>query len=189
MILCLAKCEVQLRKETTMKKLMTFAAVAMMAAMTHAAAVGWTIMGTSAYSGGTYDIFVIGINGVTGVSQITALVEAGTSVDSYAFFSGGTVATTASKTAATSGKSITYSGSGTDNYDAFAVLWTADGKEASYTSTASISMANDSQSKTFGFANQSSNLAANNFAVAPEPTSGLLLLLGMAGLALKRKRA
>ena len=31
--------------------------------------------------------------------------------------------------------------------------------------------------------------AAMNTAVAPEPTSGLLLLLGMAGLALKRKRA
>ena len=28
-----------------------------------------------------------------------------------------------------------------------------------------------------------------NTAVAPEPTSGLLILLGMAGLALKRKRA
>ena len=31
--------------------------------------------------------------------------------------------------------------------------------------------------------------AANGWASAPEPTSGLLLLLGMAGLALKRKRA
>ncbi len=31
--------------------------------------------------------------------------------------------------------------------------------------------------------------AASSFAVAPEPTSGLLLLLGVAGLALKRKRA
>ncbi|MBQ6341074.1 MAG: PEP-CTERM sorting domain-containing protein [Kiritimatiellae bacterium] len=28
-----------------------------------------------------------------------------------------------------------------------------------------------------------------NFTAVPEPTSGLLLLLGMAGLALKRKRA
>ena len=30
---------------------------------------------------------------------------------------------------------------------------------------------------------------AGNWAAVPEPTSGLLLLLGMAGLALKRKRA
>ena len=30
---------------------------------------------------------------------------------------------------------------------------------------------------------------ASNWAAVPEPTSGLLLLLGMAGLALKRKRA
>jgi len=32
------------------------------------------------------------------------------------------------------------------------------------------------------------NLIANT-AVVPEPTSGLLLLLGMAGLALRRRRA
>ena len=31
--------------------------------------------------------------------------------------------------------------------------------------------------------------ASNGFASVPEPTSGLMLLLGMAGLALKRKRA
>lgn len=172
-----------------MRKLLTLAVAIVLAATTHAAAIGWTIAGTSAYSGGTYDVFVIGLNGVTGVSQITALVEAGTDVASYAFGTGD-VGTTASAPMTTSGKSITYSGSGTDSYSAFAVLWKADGKEASYTSTATIQLANDSTGKTFGFGNQSSNLAANNFTVnVPEPTSGLMLLLGVAGLALKRKRA
>lgn len=174
-----------------MKKLLTCAAMIILAATTHAAAVGWTMGGASAYAGGKYDVFVIGLNGVTGADQIAALVAADTSVSSYAFYEGGTVAAngSANLSVTASGKSITYSGSGTDTYQAFAVLWKADGKEASYTSIASIQMANDSQSKTFGFANQASNLSANNFTVAPEPTSGLLLLLGMAGLALKRKRA
>ena len=174
-----------------MKKLLTLIGVAVMATATHAAAVGWTLAGATAYAGGSYDLFVIGMNGVTDTAQIAALVAAGTSVDSYAFYAGGEVTSTggANLMAASSGKSITYSGSGTDTYQAFAVLWTADGKEASYTAVKSISMTNDSTSKTFAFANQSSALSANNFTVAPEPTSGLLLLLGMAGLALKRKRA
>ncbi|MBR4616199.1 MAG: PEP-CTERM sorting domain-containing protein [Kiritimatiellae bacterium] len=36
---------------------------------------------------------------------------------------------------------------------------------------------------------QTATQNASNWAAVPEPTSGLLLLLGMAGLALKRKRA
>jgi hypothetical protein len=174
-----------------MKKLLILAAAVMTVAVTHAAAVGWTLAGATAYVGGKYDIFVVGMNGVTDAAQIAALVAADKSVSDYAFYEGGTVAAngSANLSVTASGKSITYSGSGTDTYQAFAVLWKSDGKEASYTSIASIQMANDSQSKTFGFMNQSSNLAANNFSVAPEPTSGLLLLLGVAGLALKRKRA
>ena len=36
---------------------------------------------------------------------------------------------------------------------------------------------------------QSATQSASNWQVVPEPTSGLMLLLGVAGLALKRKRA
>ena len=40
------------------------------------------------------------------------------------------------------------------------------------------------------FGNQATyTQTAGNWAAVPEPTSGLLMLLGMAGLALKRKRA
>lgn len=174
-----------------MKKLMILAAAVMLASITHAAAVGWSIMGASAYAGGSYNLFVVGMNGVTDVNQIVAMAAAGTDVSSFAFYDAGTVtgSGTATVAASSSGKSITYSGSGTDIYEAFAILWTADNSAASYTATKSITMANDSTSKTFTFGNQSANLASNQFAVVPEPTSGLLLLLGMAGLALKRKVA
>ena len=175
-----------------MKKLMILAAAVMLAAVTHAAAVGWSIAGASAYAGGSYSVFVIGLNGVTDVNQMVALVAAGTAVDSYAFGDGTVAANGAASSLATvSGKSITYSGSGTDTYEAFAILWTSDNSAASYTATKSITMDNDSTSKNWLFGNQSTSLASNQFAVGnvPEPTSGLLLLLGMAGLALKRKVA
>ena len=43
---------------------------------------------------------------------------------------------------------------------------------------------------TIGFGNMSTATQnASNWAAVPEPTSGLLMLLGLAGLALKRKRA
>lgn len=50
---------------------------------------------------------------------------------------------------------------------------------------------NDGETKpgTFSINLSSSALSYSNFTAVPEPTSGLLMLLGMAGLALKRKRA
>lgn len=177
-----------------MKKLIIAAAIVCAAVISHAAAVGWTCMGATDYKGGNYSIFVIGQNGVSGTDQIKAIVAAGglEAASSYAFDTDVVNASSgvASKASATSGKSITYSGSGTDTYQAFIFVQDAAGKNASFTSVASITMTNDSTGKTFGFASQTVNFSSNNFTVnTPEPTSGMLLLLGMAGLALKRKRA
>ena len=184
-----------------MKKLIIAAAIVCVAAVSQAASFGWTCAGASSFADGSYSVFVLGENGVKADSalataQIKAIVAANglSGADSYAAWTGGTVtpAGAASVLAKNSGLAYSYDESGTaaDNTrTAFIVFVDDEGKTASYTAVNSQTMANDSSAKTWGFGNQSTNLTNNQFAVAPEPTSGLLLLLGVAGLALKRRRA
>lgn len=183
-----------------MKKLMALAACLLLTATTQAAAVGWTIGGATNYKNGGYNVFLIGNNGVTSLSQITALLQSDgiDALAAYAWASGEVGATgIAAKAASSSGKSITYNESGdaaANTYQAFAVIWDDAKANASWTSIVSTTLANNSTSKTFTFGNQSANLAANNIALGggggdiPEPTSGLLLLVGGAMLALRRRR-
>ena len=175
-----------------MKKLIIVAAIVCAATISQAAAIGWSCTAAS-WKNCDYSVFVIGQKDVTSVAQIKAIVEAGglSAADSYAFASGLTAASNGAASVApdASGKSITYSGSGTDAYTMFLVFEDAKGENASYTATKPLELTNDSTGKTVAFSNQNTNLNNNKFAVAPEPTSGLLLLLGVAGLALKRRRA
>jgi len=181
-----------------MKKLITFAACAMLAAISHGATVGWTMAtGSTSYAGYAYDIFVIGQSGVESVATITALLDAGTSVDSYAFGTGA-IGSNGNVTVlpAASGKSLD---AGT--YTSFMVVFdtaTPSAGDSQYvvisgganqTKTIAATTANTS----FVAGNVSSTLSnADNwksYGAVPEPTSGLLMLLGMAGLALRRRRA
>lgn len=181
-----------------MKKLMMFAACAMLAAVTNAAAVGWSLAGATGYAGDAYQFFVVGQNGVSSVATITALLDAGTSTADYAFGSG-TVAANGSAivAAAKSGKTLD---AGT-TYNSFFVVFDSDTLTSGSTKYAVVSEASTlTQSPsataaniTFVGGNQATflNNASNwkSYGAVPEPTSGLLMLLGMAGLALRRKRA
>ena len=74
-----------------------------------------------------------------------------------------------------------------ESYNFYFVL-TDGSKEFTSTTKTVAAQATSTQSISFGnMASATQN--ASNWAAVPEPTSGLLMLLGVAGLALKRKRA
>lgn len=179
-----------------MKKLIIAAVSICIAAIANAAAIGWTCAGLNNYAGDKYAFFIDGQNSASQAAVI-ALLDAGQSIDTYAFGSGLVSSTgTANTLSGSSGKTLdpgTYTGfyvifdsadpaAGTSKY---VVVSGAAGLTQTFTATKAAA--------TFAAANQSSfvNNAANwkSYGAVPEPTSGLLLLLGVAGLALKRKRA
>ena len=187
-----------------MKKIIVAACAIALVGLTQAATVGWgyggAISNTDA-KGSAYAFFLIGQNGVTSESQIAAMVAAGTDVSSYVFGSGTTTANgTVNVTPANSGKSITVSE--TTTVEGFMVIFdnavvadatkylvignddcgTANGFSKSVgTSTATVSFA---AGNVANYVNNTSNWQA-----IPEPTSGLLMLVGLGALALRRRRA
>lgn len=181
-----------------MKKLVILAACGMLAAVTHAAAVGWNIAaGDTAYGGYAYQFYVIGQNGASSIATITSLLSDGTDTSSYVFGAGTLNASgVASVTSSASGKTL---GSGT--YEAFAVIFDSATPTAGSSNYAVVSgaanltktIADSTAAVTFMTGSSKTILAdASNwksYGAVPEPTSGLLMLLGMAGLALRRKRA
>lgn len=72
----------------------------------------------------------------------------------------------------------------------YSVYFTIEDGGKTFTSAAKSVDAQATATANIAFGNmQSATQNASNWAAVPEPTSGLLMLLGVAGLALKRKRA
>ena len=187
-----------------MKKLMIAAAIVCATAFANAATVGWSCAGLGDFSGDAYSIFVIGQNNVSSIAQITGLIEASTDISDYAFGSG-LVAENggASTSAANSGKTL----AGGSTYEAFYVIFNTPSQLGSVDpeiakATKYLVISKDqagnlvkspaSTASTFSFSagNQGDYAGAStNWKNVPEPTSGLLLLLGVGALALRRRRA
>ena len=191
-----------------MKKLMLMGVAVVVAAAAHAATVNWTISNIYSPSDPTAKVAANSMSAwlfVTANSTDVTTIKTTTMAAVQTVLDGGNLAglaelaaAHASNTAAgTIGGATGLTGFSSGSLTAFAVvidstdLATAENyflvsggetKSATFTSATGMKM--------LGWGDQTSyTQGAGKWTAAPEPTSGLLLLLGMAGLALKRKVA
>ena len=186
-----------------MKKLMIVAAVALCAAYANAAAFSWkstaslttdgsTVATASAMNGGTFALLYLG-NDADKIDWTKGKVV-DTATPNFVSSMG--------KTSATTVKSFNFDMADYGNGDIFGVVFKDSSDKLYYLQTG----ASGNMSPTYtisGLVDDTSTLDPFNFASSafsistapsaavnvPEPTSALLLVLGMAGLALRRKRA
>lgn len=185
-----------------MKKLIIAAAVVCTAVFAHAAAANWKASASGMYDGtgktadanlysGAAYVFDAG---VTSQAALFALIEGGTAIGSS---TAGYVATATFDEGAFGG--LTFSngeqGDGKTYTYYFVVV---DDDKAYFSNEKSATPYATASAKNVGFSSQSGSSSlptgtgfqgAGAWSAVPEPTSGLLMLIGMAGLALRRKRA
>ena len=161
-----------------MKKLIILAAVVVASVVANAASFKWTAAniygpnGTDKFNG-SVDLYayLASADASTAVKVDTASVVAGVVKDGSAT---GRIFSDDSLTAGSA-------------YNFYYVLQDS-GKE--FTSAVKAATGAEVGNANIAFGNQASATQnASNWAAVPEPTSGLLMLLGMAGLALRRRRA
>ena len=149
-----------------MKKLIILAAVIVAGVAANAASFKWSAANVYASNG---------VDKFTG----SALIYATGVEDSIA-------------TASVSAGTLSYTGDWAgavvgNNYDFYFVI---EDNGKAFTSATKTAPAQATTTQTVAFGNQTTATKnASNWAAVPEPTSGLLMLLGLAGLALKRKHA
>lgn len=189
-----------------MKKLMIMLAIVGAAVMAQAGAVRWSAVmvqsSGAAYVGGTtqYSAYLYVVSDSVTLDKVTGYLDGGKVADAVAASAAKGVATATSATTPLMNftSNPAYGSYVSQSVSAFMVIFdAADAADASNYLVAKANGTGDAVltktfgttgDQTFGWNSQAANTAWKTTAV-PEPTSGLLLLLGMAGLALKRKRA
>lgn len=186
-----------------MKKIMILAVATMLGVVAQAATVSWSASGIAEYGKTTAAASSLGYIGVlinaditSRADMLTAFADGDTSL-----IAGATIAnsqTTIGKMLANDVAGMAYvTGAGDFGnsvaINAYALIFNADSiADATHvyvTDMKTASTGANGQAANFAFGALSGTQNAANWQAVPEPTSGLLMLLGMAGLALRRKRA
>ena len=178
-----------------MKKLMIVAAAALLAGMSQAAMVQWSNGTTSKLVGLDGTTAITAANATAWNLTVTLMYADGTSTGS----SMSTINSMSAGVLSTAKWTYTFDTDATtgDQFYIHAIM-KVDGKDYEMdlfkSSPFALTATNNGGSETFAWASGtygglSTTPAEGKWSAVPEPTSGLLLLLGMAGLALKRKRA
>ena len=177
-----------------MKKLLIIAAVAMAATVSHAASVSWSVNNiqsspdTAVAAGWLVQIYSASteFNYANAKAGTISALDSGTSVAAGTIFKAtGTFGDYAANAAVNTYAVI---------FDAATV---ADAKNYIVSSVVEKSIPASGANVSVAFGNMGGTATSNKFLgqswtpaeAVPEPTSGLLMLMGLAGLALKRKRA
>ena len=191
-----------------MKKLMTITAVLALSLATNAASLSWVVAGvnlpestTTANGVAAYMFLTAASDNVLGyvdgssLTTVDAVVSAikGGTFDGKGAFVSSTLNASGATTAATGISKFTAG----DSLSAFAIIFdNADiskaenfmiAQNASGTEVLSASWTSSVGAQALAWGNQTVN--GTTWQAIPEPTSGLLMLVGLAGLALRRRRA
>ena len=184
-----------------MKKLMIVLAIAAMAGITQAASFDWKTGATGKiYEAGTTTLLASGTAYIFAADATTQQAVLTAFLDDKTWTTGnlGNKSVASGAIKATNGEAFNY-GTGGNTYNFYVALVSGNSIFISDTvsataadvgfETASFNLKNASQAAVTELEKTGSFAGGGWYTAAPEPTSGLLLLLGMAGLALKRKHA
>ena len=174
-------------KTKTMKKLLILAAVIVAGVAANAASFKWT--GANIYGSD-------GTTKFTGTAAIYAYLTTETVADAVKVVDVNVISGTIKSDAEGTATGYTYNwadATGGKTYNFYMIVEDGDKTFNSAISDPSVikqGAAAATSTTTVGFANMATATQnASNWQSVPEPTSGLLMLLGMAGLALRRRRA
>ncbi len=186
-----------------MKKIMIIAAAAMLSIVANAATVSWSASSIAEYGKTTLATSSLGYIGMlinaditSRDAMLTAFADGDTSLVSGAMIANSQ--TTIGKMMSNDVAGMAYA-TGAGNFgnsqtvNVYALIFNADNiTEATHVYVTDVKTAAtgaNGQAANFAFGALTGTQNAANWQAVPEPTSGLLMLVGLAGLALRRRRA